>query len=75
MDPRLRQIVERIQRFQSNPGRDKAGELVDGSLLLQLELVRNKESYSEDDLFEALAMLGVPELEQASWFERYASWI
>ena len=72
MNPNLKRIVDGIMTFQSNPGH---GEFVDGSLLLQVELLKNGESYSEDDLFEALEALGVPEQEQASWFERYASWV
>lgn len=72
MNPSLKQIVEGIKKVQSNPDQ---GELIDGSFLLQFELVKSGESYSEDDLFEALDSLGVPEQEQTSWFERYASWI
>ena len=72
MNPSLKQIVEGIRRTQSNPDR---GEFIDGSLLLQFELVKCGESFTEDDLFEALDVLGVSEQEQASWFERYASWI
>ena len=72
MNPTLKRIVDGIKTFQSNPD---PGEFVDGSLLLQVELLKNGESYIEDDLFEALDALGVPEQEQASWFERYASWV
>lgn len=72
MNPSLKRIVEGIKAFQSNP---EPADLVDGSLLLQFELVKCGESYSEDDLFEALDSLGVPEQEQASWFERFASWV
>lgn len=71
MNPKLRRIVEDIMRFQPNP----PDEIVDGSLLLQMELVESGERYSEDDLFQALKMLGLPPEEQASWFERFASWV
>lgn len=70
MHPGLRKIVRDIRSFRSNPD-----ELVDGTLLLQVELVKSGERYSEDDLFEALRELGATELEMASWFERYASWV
>jgi hypothetical protein len=72
VNPKLKRIVEEIRAFQANP---EPGDFIDGSLLLQFELVKSGESYTEDDLFEALDALGVPEQEQASWFERYASWI
>lgn len=70
MSPGLRRIVDRIRSTRSNPG-----DMVDGTLLLQIELVQSGERYSEDDLFEALRLLGASELEMASWFERYASWV
>ncbi len=71
MHAKLRTIVQDIMRFKPNP----PDEVVDGSLLLQIELVERGERYSEDDLFEALKMLGLPPEEQASWFERFASWV
>lgn len=70
MSPGLRRIVDRIRSTRSNPG-----DMVDGTLLLQIELIESGERYSEDDLFEALRALGASELEMASWFERYASWV
>lgn len=72
MHPNLKRIVDGIREFQSNPD---SNDFVDGSLLLQFELIKRGELYSEDDLFEALSTLGVDEQEQASWFERYASWV
>lgn len=71
MNASLQRIVDKIiSAPRMNPD-----EIVDGSLLLQLELVQSGARYSEDDLFEALKMLGLPPEEQASWFERYASWV
>lgn len=70
MHPGLKKIVRDIQSFRSNPD-----ELVDGTLMLQIELVRSGDRYTEDDIFEALRALGTGELEMASWFERYASWV
>jgi hypothetical protein len=70
MHPGLRRIVDGIRSIRHNPG-----EVVDGTLLLQVDLVRSGDHYSEDDLFEALKMLGASELEMGSWFERYASWV
>lgn len=70
MHPGLKKIVRDIQSFRSNPD-----ELVDGTLMLQIELVRSGDRYTEDDIFEALRALGTDELEMASWFERYASWV
>ncbi len=71
MNAALQRIVDKIT---SGP-RANPDEIVDGSLLLQLELVQSGARFSEDDLFEALKMLGLPPEEQASWFERYASWV
>ena len=71
MNASLQRIVEKI----TSAPRMNPDEIVDGSLLLQLELVQSGARYSEDDLFEALKMLGLPPEEQASWFERYASWV
>ena len=72
MHPRLERIVRRIlDTPQPNP----PDEVVDGTLLLQVELVRSGEQYSEDDLFSALKALGADEMDMASWFERYASWV
>jgi hypothetical protein len=70
MNPLLFKLVSKILTTKSNPG-----EMVDGTLLLQVELIQSGERYSEDDLFEALKKLGADELEMASWFERYASWV
>lgn len=70
MHPGLKKIVRDIQSFRSNPD-----ELVDGTLMLQIELVRSGDRYTEDDIFEALRALGTDELEMTSWFERYASWV
>lgn len=70
MDSRLKRIVNEIRSVRTNPS-----DLVDGTLLLQIELVRSGDRYSEDDLFEALRELGADELEMGSWFERYASWV
>lgn len=70
MHPGLKKILQDIRSVRMNPG-----DLVDGTLLLQIELVRSGDRYSEDDLFEALRELGADELEMASWFERYASWV
>ena len=71
MNAALQRIVDKINSApRANPD-----EIVDGSLLLQLELVQSGARFSEDDLFEALKMLGLPPEEQASWFERYASWV
>lgn len=75
MDPRLATIVKEVQRsqYQMNPG----DELVDGSMLLQLQLLQegHQSSFTEDDLFRALEMLGVREEDRISWFESFASWV
>lgn len=70
MDRRLKRIVDEIRSVRTNPD-----DMVAGTLMLQIELVRSGDRYSEDDLFEALRELGADELEMASWFERYASWV
>jgi hypothetical protein len=70
MDRRLKGIVDEIRSVRTNPD-----DMVAGTLMLQIELVRSGDRYSEDDLFEALRELGADELEMASWFERYASWV
>lgn len=75
MDRRLEDIVRRVQQqqFRMNPD----GEIVDGSMLLQIELLQQGlgAQFNEDDLFEALDKLGVPQEEQISWFESMASWV
>lgn len=75
MDRRLEQIVERVQKQQYRMNPD--GELIDGSMLLQIELVQQAlaTTFSEDDLFKALDKLGVPQEDQISWFESMASWV
>jgi len=75
VDRRLEDIVKRVQQqqYKMNPG----GEMVDGSMLLQIELLQAGmgAEFNEDDIFEALDRLGVPAAEQISWFESMASWI
>lgn len=75
MDSRLAEIVEdvREKQYRMNPG----GEIVDGSILLQIELLQRGlgAEFNEDDLFQALDKLGVPQPEQISWFESMASWM
>ncbi len=75
MDKRLMEIVRDIQeqQYRMNPG----GEMVDGSMLLQISLIQQGlgAEFNEDDLFAALDKLGVPQEEQVSWFESMASWM
>lgn len=75
MDPRLEKIVREVKRaqYQMNPG----GDLVDGSMLLQIQLIQegHQSTFTEDDLFRALASIGVNEEERISWFESFASWV
>ncbi len=75
MDKRLMEIVRSVQeqQYRMNPG----GEMVDGSMLLQIELIQKGlgAEFNEDDLFAAMDKLGVPEAEQISWFESMASWM
>lgn len=77
MDPRLAAIIRQVKerQVQMNPGSED--DLVDGSMLLQIELVQQGlgTTFNEDDLFEALGKLGVPEADQISWFESMASWV
>lgn len=79
MNPRLRRLVQEIKSFQPNPPDDDNGDeiVMDSSLLLQLALVRQGllDDFSEDDLYRALEELGVPEDDQASWFESMAAWV
>jgi len=75
VDRRLQEIVDRVQQtqYRMNPG----GEIVDGSMLLQIELIQQGlgTQFNEDDLFQALDKLGVPQEDQISWFESMASWV
>lgn len=75
MDARLEKIVNQVQQkqFRMNPD----GEMVDGSMLLQIELMQQGlgTQFNEDDLFAALDKLGVPQDDQISWFESMASWV
>jgi hypothetical protein len=77
VDARLSSIVNRVkaQQYQMNPA--AGGEIVDGSILLQIELIQQGlgTTFQEGDLFEALDKLGVPQEEQISWFESMASWV
>jgi len=76
VDPRLAAIMDRVRTTQSNPASE--GEVSpDAGWLLQLELLRSgdKESFSEDELIEALLALGVPEDDVPSWFEDLASYL
>jgi len=70
MDRTLREIVRELKsRFKKNPPE------VDLSTLLQLEIIRSGEEYSEEDIFQALRELGFPEEEFVSWLEDMASWV
>ncbi len=75
MDARLEQIVRDVQQqqYRMNPG----GDIVDGSMLLQIELIQKGlgAEFAEGDLFQALDKLGVPQDQQISWFESMASWV
>lgn len=79
MNSKLKRIVQEIKGFQANPSEDGTGDeiVMDSSLLLQLALVRQglQDEFSEDDLYRALAELGVPADEQPSWFESLAGWV
>lgn len=77
MDPRLSKIVADVQDAQMRMNPNGEGEIVDAGKLLQIELLQHyvASEFSEDDLFRALDALGVPEEDQISWFEDYASYL
>jgi len=77
VDPRLAAIMDRVRTTQANPASDEGEVSPDAGWLLQLELLRSgdKESFSEDELIEALLALGVPEDDVPSWFEDLASYL
>lgn len=75
MEKELSEIVQRVRAMQvkDNPG---PGDIeLDAGWLLQLELVRSDYEFTEDELFEALNALGIPEEYQMSWFEDFASYV
>jgi hypothetical protein len=78
MDVRLTKLVDRVRstQVQSNPA-DEDDVVIDSGWLLQLELLRSglDLDFSEDELYEALQSLGVPEDDIPSWFEDLASYI
>lgn len=79
MNSKLKKIVQEVKSFQANPSEDREGDeiIMDSSLLLQLALVKQGllDEFSEDDLYRALAELGVPADDQPSWFESLAGWV
>jgi hypothetical protein len=76
IDPKLSAIMDRVRTTQANGGPEEE-VAPDAGWLLQLELLRSgdKDSFSEDELIEALIALGVPEDDVASWFEDLASYL
>lgn len=76
MDPRLAKIVAEVQEHPaSNPDGDEV--TVDAAQLLQLELLRSglENEFDEDQIFEALDAIGLPEEDQIAWLEDFASYI
>jgi hypothetical protein len=78
IDPKLMTIMDRVRTTQAQSNPSPEDEVTpDAGWLLQLELLRSgdKDSFSEDELIEALIALGVPEDDVASWFEDLASYL
>ena len=75
MDSELSKVVRRVKMAQArmNPGADEIE--VDSGWLLQVELLQSDFEFTEDELFEALRAVGVPEEYQMSWFEDFASYV
>ena len=76
MDRELEKIVRRVKASQArmNPSGPDEVEL-DSGWLLQLELIQSDYEFTEDELYEALRAVGVPEDYQMSWFEDFASYV
>jgi hypothetical protein len=77
IDPKLAAIIGRVRTTQANPASEEGEVSPDAGWLLQLELLRSneKDSFSEEELMEALEALGVPEDDIPSWFEDFASYL
>ena len=75
MDSELSKIVREVKMAQAsgNPGSNEIE--VDSGWLLQLYLIQSDSEFDEDELFEALKALGIPEDYQMSWFEDFASYV
>ena len=73
MNPILRQIVTKIKEIpKSNPPGENE---VDLGTLLQIEIAKSGDDFSEVDVLEAAQAVGVPEGELISWLEDMASWV
>ncbi len=76
MDPRLATIVETVVR---HPAQNPEGEevSVDAAQLLQLELLRSgvADDFDEDQIFDALDAIGLPQDAQIAWLEDFASYL
>jgi hypothetical protein len=75
MDNELSKILQEVKsaQVQMNPGSGE--DPVDAGWLLMVKLVQSDFEFTEDELFEALDELGVPEEHQMSWFEDFASYV
>lgn len=75
MDSELAKVVRRVKMVQArgNPGPEEVE--LDSGWLLQIELLQSDFEFTEDELFEALKAVGVPEEYQMSWFEDFASYV
>ena len=75
MNKELADIVRKVKgRFQQNPPEDD-GLLVDAGTLLQIEILRSGEEFTEPDVLQAAFQVGVPEGSLIDWLEEMASWV
>ncbi len=75
MNSELASIVRRVkERYQSNPPEDD-DLLVDAGTLLQLEIVQSRMEFTEADVLQAAALVGLPEGSLIDWLEEMASWV
>lgn len=75
MNAELAGIVRKVKaRYQSNPPDDDE-LLVDAGTLLQLEIVQSGMEFTEADVLQAAALVGLPEGSMIDWLEEMASWV